>query len=582
MTKKRRLKDKAKVKRIVFCFCVTLALSIVSLFIYETRTLAERFDTPSQNLLPNGSFEEIGIDNIPSGWTISPQGTRLRIENTKGIIGEKAVRLSLDEENSQGRVESPKIVFKGNKTYFFKSYYITNIDFDFLVHYYYKDGTEKLVLEKHYPSVDEVWTTLSTAVPSNEDVEAISFAIHFAENGYIELDGAYCIETSEVVLKPTQKLSENLIPNSDIEKKSTATGKTLSWVSYSIGNNMATTTALAEGDNEYLHTEVQKYVDGETKWQYLPISVEPDKHFFFSVDYRSNTTVDVIAEYELASGGREFSQLGTLLPTSKWTTYSKNFQAIPRSKNMFVSLVLHKEGFVDSDNYAVYDITQGKKTFESSLLSLTFDDEWKSQYTKAFPLLTQYSFPATFYVNSGMVGLHAYMNSNDLKDLLNHGHQLAAHGELHDDMTSISSTLMRKELDHTSNYLKNKFGLSTLDFATPYGKHNAQTDFYTTSLYASHRGTDAGINTKQNFDKYNLKVLFIRNDSSIELIKRSIDEAKFTKSWLILVYHQIGDEGGTNAITPDMFNDQLEVVKQSGIRVVTVRSALEELMSQLE
>src|ERR1019366_6320249 len=111
-----------------------------------------------------------------------------------------------------------------------------------------------------------------------------------------------------------------------------------------------------------------------------------------------------------------------------------------------------------------------------------------------------------------------------------------------------------QQLDLTKSYLQQKFNLNTIDYASPFGKHDAQTDEYTQALYASHRGTDSGVNTKQNYDLYNLKVLFVRSDTNVGLVQTYIDQAKAQNGWLIIVYHEIGAGSGENIISPSVFN----------------------------
>jgi peptidoglycan/xylan/chitin deacetylase (PgdA/CDA1 family) len=253
-----------------------------------------------------------------------------------------------------------------------------------------------------------------------------------------------------------------------------------------------------------------------------------------------------------------------------------------------VSIVLYGNGSVASREYALDDITKsGPATWTRPLVSITFDDGWNSTFTNALPVLNRYDYKGTFYVNPSSIETPKFMSAAELMELSDTRHEIAAHGYSHVDMTTINSEALGTELRQGQTYLTNA-GFSTTDFAAPYGKSDAEVQWYARKYFSTLRSVEAGINTRQNFDPYNLKVLFIKSDTSQQTIAAALNEAKQINGWLILVYHKIGStksddntlkvENDTVATTT--FADQITAIQKSNIAVLPVENVYEEVVNQ--
>ena len=60
-----------------------------------------------------------------------------------------------------------------------------------------------------------------------------------------------------------------------------------------------------------------------------------------------------------------------------------------------------------------------------------------------------------------------------------------------------------------------------------------------------------------------------------------IADAKANKTWLILLYHQVDNNGGEYSTTPADFDLHISAIQSSGIKTATVSQALGELTPQL-
>ena len=150
----------------------------------------------------------------------------------------------------------------------------------------------------------------------------------------------------------------------------------------------------------FLWTRISNYQNGEAKWQYQPVPVTTDRYFEFGATYQSEREVDVVAEFELAAGGREFHNLETVPPAGEWTTIRETFQVPDGAKSAHGHPGVARGRHHSVRDYSLTDITNpGPLRWDKPLVSITFDDGWQSVYDRALPLLNQHGFRTTQYVN---------------------------------------------------------------------------------------------------------------------------------------------------------------------------------------
>ncbi|HJQ08416.1 MAG TPA: polysaccharide deacetylase family protein [Candidatus Saccharimonadales bacterium] len=539
-------------------------------------------DIPKNNLLINGSFEELNEAGLPADWQVAVEGgtTQATASIKKGYTGKRDIRVDIaNYDKGTVNIVSPKVAVEPGVRYFFKAYYITDADFDLVVRYHYKDGTQERELIRHYLDYDYPWSTMSGGVTIGEGIEAITFAAQLSSKGYIEMDGAYVIKTDTEPSVDACPADGNVVPNPQLS--TIVGGAPQGWEPFQYGNNKATNQIVASGNDFYARSEISAYTNGEAKWVYTPVATAPHSRYCASFEYRSDVRTDIMAEYTLTNGTIKYNYLGTLLPAGNWTRVTVFAETPAEAKAIMVSVELISKGYVETDNYQLVRLPGDGTTFKRPLVSVTFDDGWATSYTNGASLLDAYGMKGTFYINPGYVGDEDIVTFDQLLDLKRRGHHLGSHGNLHIDLTAFSAEKVKSDLSASQDYAVKRLGISQVDFASPYGKHDARADTIIQSLYASHRGTELGINTKQNFSKYDLKALFVRKDTTLEEVREFLEDAKANNGWLILVYHQIEDSSDPFIVSKKTLEAHLKAAKQSGITVKPVRGALTELQSQL-
>jgi peptidoglycan/xylan/chitin deacetylase (PgdA/CDA1 family) len=250
--------------------------------------------------------------------------------------------------------------------------------------------------------------------------------------------------------------------------------------------------------------------------------------------------------------------------------------------------VLHHGGTVASRNYRLTDATKpGKAEWNRPLVSIAFDDGWASSYVNGLHVLGKYGYKGTFYINPLSIETPDFMSALQLRDLKERGHEIAAHGYSHDDMASINAERLDFQLREGRDYLA-RAGFPTDNFAPPYGKQDAEVQWVARKYYKMLRLTESGINTRQNFDPYAIRVFYLENSTKPQEIAEALQRTKEHNGWLILVYHRIGPEHTSVAslkvesatIATDAISEQMDLVHKSGIAVRTMAEVFDEVGKQ--
>ncbi|MFY9636979.1 MAG: polysaccharide deacetylase family protein [Cellulosimicrobium cellulans] len=524
--------------------------------------------------------------DVPGGWKLSHSGdAQTSLELADGQVSDQALKLDISRYVSGDvTLTSPRVDVKPDKTYLFKAFSTSDADFTLLARKFHADGSTTLEqLRNPLERPGNSAFTVSDAFDSGDTITAVEYVFRLASESTITVEGAYLEAADDVRLPPAAPDAPNLIPNSGLAAPQP--GDPYSWSPYASGASTVESGLGEDKGGQFLWTRIGNYQNGEAKWQYQPVPVTADRYFQFAATYRSEREVDVVAEFELANGGRAFQNLDTVLPAGEWTTIRQAFQVPDGAKTAMVTLVSHGDGTTGVRDYSLTDITKpGPLRWDKPMVSITFDDGWQSVYARALPLLEKHNFRSTQYVNPSSIETQNFMTAAQVQQMNEAGHEIASHSYKHVDLTSIGADRLHEEARQSEEALA-AAGLGTNNLATPYGRSDAQVDWYASKYYDIVRGTDDGINTRQNLEPHNLKVFYVTDETTPENLAEALAETSRINGWLILVYHQIAtsestgtQEDGTVAadrstITSDVFSAQLKLIDESGIEVQPVAQA---------
>lgn len=129
---------------------------------------------------------------------------------------------------------------------------------------------------------------------------------------------------------------------------------------------------------------------------------------------------------------------------------------------------VHVLTFSDAVDY-LKSSRSGRKT-----AVITIDDGYKSFYQKGFPLLKEFGFPATLFINTGSVGGSDYMDWKQLKEVSEGGIEIGNHTHSHDYFLNLPERLrydrFRRELDKSQQLIQENLGIEPESFAYPFGE----------------------------------------------------------------------------------------------------------------
>src|SRR3989344_6797961 len=215
--------------------------------------------------------------------------------------------------------------------------------------------------------------------------------------------------------------------------------------------------------------------------------------------------------------------------------------------------------------------------FNQPIITITFDDGWESIYTNALPTLQRNGLKTTQYLISGIFDNPSYMSIKQIQSMQKAGHEVGGHTASHADLTMLDDQQLNYELVDSQTALSKNFG-AVVDFTSPYGAYNAHTLKMIGQHYRSQKNAEGdpaaneleAINIRSGFNALNIKSYSVRKTTTIDDLKKLIKAAQDHNGWLILTYHQIDDSDDLYAVTPVVFEQQMELVSISNVRSATV------------
>ncbi|HEV2981919.1 MAG TPA: polysaccharide deacetylase family protein [Solirubrobacteraceae bacterium] len=117
----------------------------------------------------------------------------------------------------------------------------------------------------------------------------------------------------------------------------------------------------------------------------------------------------------------------------------------------------------------------------AGLAAITFDDGMRNNHEVAWPILAEYSIPATVYVTIGFIdgsspwvgggGDAAMMSEDQLRELAGAGWELGAHTMTHPDMSALGYEQCLAEIRDSAQALQRICGAPVETFAYPFGRY---------------------------------------------------------------------------------------------------------------
>jgi len=530
------------------------------------------------NLIVNPSLETAN-GSLPASWQTSGWGTNSSVFSylNTGHTGTKSAAITVSSYTSGDAkwLANPVAVTPG-ASYEYNDYYESNVSTRVVAAFADSSGSSSYVeLPAATPSANWAQYDTTFTVPA----AAVNVTIYHL----IDSVGTLTIDDVSLSLPAP---SANPIVNPSLETSSGSLPA--NWLSSSWGSNTAAFNYVSGGahtGDKSAKLTISNYVNGDAKWYFTPItSLIQGSQYGFSAWYKTNTQPHVVVAYTDVAGTDQYFNMPLPLPngsTTSWQQYSNTFDVPQGATSVTIYMLIASNGWLQVDDYAITPYTP--VGFSEPLVSLSFDDGLSSTYRNGLPLLKKYGFGSTQYIISGKLNTTGYMTTSMVRAFLSQGSEIGAHTATHPNLTLLTATQLNQELSQSQAKLRNLFGPTVAqNFASPYGAYDQTVLTNIQKYYLSHRSTDAGFNSKDNLNLYDIRVQNINTVTTPAQVAAWVTKAQADKTWLVLVYHDVtsNTSGSDYAVTPTNLDTELANIKASGIPVKTISQALNEVTIQ--
>lgn len=530
------------------------------------------------NMIPNPSMEQGTL--TPDTWNQNNWGTNTAqfAYQTTGRTG-KSVKTTVSAyTNGDAKWYFSPVAVTAGKTYTYRHYYTSTASSDVVIQFTNAAGVASYQYVKAAPTA-ATWTELTFDIVVPTGATKVSIFHVLGVVGQLSIDDAYMAEKTQT------PPSTNPISNPSLE---TATGtQPTDWLNNNWGTNNASLTYENVGHtgSKSVKTSISSYTSGDAKWYFKPVAVTGNSQYRFSVWYRTNTIPHAVVMHTHANGTVSYDEMPVPQPgegsDTAWQQYSNTFSTPADAVSSSVLFLIKSVGWVQIDDVQIGPYVE--VGFNRALVSLTFDDGHEDNTTTALPIMQQYGFLSTQCYATTFIedAPNVQKAINDVLTFKNAGHEMCSHTVTHPFLSQLNQADMQYELAHSQAYLQSITGEPIKNFASPYGDYSAAVNATIDDYYQSHRTVNAGYNSKDSFNRYEVKVQNMLSTTTLAELQGWIDHAKATNTWLVLVYHRVAnDPGDYDTFTTD-FAAQMQALNASGVTVKTYEAALQEILPQL-
>jgi peptidoglycan/xylan/chitin deacetylase (PgdA/CDA1 family) len=220
-------------------------------------------------------------------------------------------------------------------------------------------------------------------------------------------------------------------------------------------------------------------------------------------------------------------------------------------------------------------------------VSLTWDDGRASQFSSV-AIQQAHAMPATYYINSGLIGgSRYYMTKAQLDSVVaGSGNEIGGHSQLHENLTKVTLVEAQTNICNDRSQLVSWYGdPAGRSFAYPYGATNTQVEQAVKDCgYTSGRSVTGvasasaclsclAAETLPPADPYRLAVpTSVSSNTTLDDLKFQVEAASASGGgWVVYTMHDIGVNGSLWNIDPTLYSQFLDwLASRSDVQVRTV------------
>ena len=217
---------------------------------------------------------------------------------------------------------------------------------------------------------------------------------------------------------------------------------------------------------------VSHWSSGGAGWRFSPILASEHTVYAFSDEYNSDVVTNVTVEFTLSTGAKDYEWLGDAEATGgKWKTFSSQITVPEGTTSLSVLHELDKNESLKIGSVSVRGMRADP--FLQGMVTLVFDDGRASQFENALPILKAGGLKTTYAIITQPQrvrdsSIKAFMTWAEIAMLHDEGNEIAAHSRAHRDLTTLTRSEMRGEVQGAYQDLVTR-GLTPKTFVYPYG-----------------------------------------------------------------------------------------------------------------
>lgn len=290
------------------------------------------------------------------------------------------------------------------------------------------------------------------------------------------------------------------------------------------------------------------------------------------------------AAFNSSDGDDEYSWKGWDKPGYKMRE-KQTYQAF---KELFAGLkVADADSIPEKENsYSIADWYQNK----DGAVTISFDDGTLSQLANGIPVLDKYKMKATFALISEWTKENMSSSAekgsfsvekvgwNQARSLEDDGHEIASHGFMHVKMDTMSVSMATQHIEESKKIIEESLGSKVYTFVFPYSATRDELfNAVSSAGYLFARTGEETINDKGTLDLHRLSTIAVYNEYTPSVFELYTKFMASSGKWLILNYHNVfpydskemnvlrsHNVYSTYSVTPEMFDKQIRLVRNSG------------------
>jgi peptidoglycan/xylan/chitin deacetylase (PgdA/CDA1 family) len=174
-----------------------------------------------------------------------------------------------------------------------------------------------------------------------------------------------------------------------------------------------------------------------------------------------------------------------------------------------------------------------------------------------------------------------YLNDAQIKLIsLNPLASFASHSVTHADLAKSTPTQIRSELIDSRNYLQALIGRRVRYFIAPYCSTNTESLNQAREIYDWVSVCGGEVNTVTNFNPYQIDRKMVDSKTTTKEFMSWISDAKVNGKALVITYHNTTATptvGMEQNVTPGAITQQLQIAKNSGLKIIPSEEAFKRL-----